>query len=163
MHLQLRYFCDETVLQLRSRHEEKKITTLLWQFYFMEVLKKQIVKRSNKSFYTLSSSNWDVSPVFIGWILYKNVLWPVNWEVMSTYVFKPESFQVVVRGNGFLQARDINKVLCSFKINDTVTVSKFTRTFNVKPTCLPLLGLLLITLPVLRIPLWKAQTNDCAA
>ncbi|KAF6731489.1 Anthrax toxin receptor 1 [Oryzias melastigma] len=30
-----------------------------------------------------------------------------------------ESFQVVVRGNGFLHARNINKVLCSFKLNDT--------------------------------------------
>uniref|UniRef100_A0A3Q1C195 ANTXR cell adhesion molecule 1c n=1 Tax=Amphiprion ocellaris TaxID=80972 RepID=A0A3Q1C195_AMPOC len=37
-----------------------------------------------------------------------------------------ESFQVVVRGNGFLHARNINQVLCSFKVNDTVTV-------NVKP------------------------------
>lgn len=48
------------------------------------------------------------------------------------YVLKPESFQVVVRGNGFLHARNINQVLCSFKINDTVTVSKFT------PVCLRL-------------------------
>uniref|UniRef100_A0A672FDC6 ANTXR cell adhesion molecule 1c n=1 Tax=Salarias fasciatus TaxID=181472 RepID=A0A672FDC6_SALFA len=30
-----------------------------------------------------------------------------------------ESFQVVVRGNGFLHARNIDQVLCSFKINDT--------------------------------------------
>ncbi|XP_030630399.1 anthrax toxin receptor 1 [Chanos chanos] len=37
-----------------------------------------------------------------------------------------ESFQVVVRGNGFLHARNIDQVLCSFKINDTVT-------FNGKP------------------------------
>uniref|UniRef100_A0A3B5B0J0 Anthrax toxin receptor 1 n=1 Tax=Stegastes partitus TaxID=144197 RepID=A0A3B5B0J0_9TELE len=37
-----------------------------------------------------------------------------------------ESFQVVVRGNGFLHARNIDQVLCSFKVNDTVTV-------NVKP------------------------------
>lgn len=79
------------------------------------------------------------------------------------YVLKPESFQVVVRGNGFLQARDINQVLCSFKINDTVTVSKFTSTFNRKPTCLLSLGILLITLPVPYIPLQKAQTNDCIA
>uniref|UniRef100_A0A3Q1HMF8 ANTXR cell adhesion molecule 1c n=1 Tax=Anabas testudineus TaxID=64144 RepID=A0A3Q1HMF8_ANATE len=35
-----------------------------------------------------------------------------------------ESFQVVVRGNGFLHARNINQVLCSFKINDTVTVNE---------------------------------------
>uniref|UniRef100_A0A8D0AWV9 ANTXR cell adhesion molecule 1c n=1 Tax=Sander lucioperca TaxID=283035 RepID=A0A8D0AWV9_SANLU len=35
-----------------------------------------------------------------------------------------ESFQVVVRGNGFLHARNINQVLCSFKINDTITVNE---------------------------------------
>ncbi|XP_028819812.1 anthrax toxin receptor 1 [Denticeps clupeoides] len=35
-----------------------------------------------------------------------------------------ESFQVVVRGNGFLHARNINQVLCSFKINDTVTLNE---------------------------------------
>uniref|UniRef100_A0A8C7YLZ5 Anthrax toxin receptor 1 n=1 Tax=Oryzias sinensis TaxID=183150 RepID=A0A8C7YLZ5_9TELE len=34
------------------------------------------------------------------------------------------SFQVVVRGNGFFHARNINQVLCSFKINDTVTVNE---------------------------------------
>ncbi|XP_076006754.1 anthrax toxin receptor 1 [Genypterus blacodes] len=32
-----------------------------------------------------------------------------------------ESFQVVVRGNGFLHARNVDKVLCSFRINETVT------------------------------------------
>uniref|UniRef100_A0A8C4HU92 Anthrax toxin receptor 1 n=1 Tax=Dicentrarchus labrax TaxID=13489 RepID=A0A8C4HU92_DICLA len=32
-----------------------------------------------------------------------------------------ETFQVVVRGNGFLHARNVDKVLCSFRINDTVT------------------------------------------
>uniref|UniRef100_A0A3P8WAH0 Anthrax toxin receptor 1 n=1 Tax=Cynoglossus semilaevis TaxID=244447 RepID=A0A3P8WAH0_CYNSE len=32
-----------------------------------------------------------------------------------------ESFQVVVRGNGFLHARNVDKVLCSFRINDTHT------------------------------------------
>uniref|UniRef100_A0A3B4ADP9 Anthrax toxin receptor 1 n=1 Tax=Periophthalmus magnuspinnatus TaxID=409849 RepID=A0A3B4ADP9_9GOBI len=32
-----------------------------------------------------------------------------------------ESFQVVVRGNGFLQTHNVDKVLCSFRINDTVT------------------------------------------
>ncbi|XP_037318730.2 anthrax toxin receptor 1 [Pungitius pungitius] len=35
-----------------------------------------------------------------------------------------ESFQVVVGGNGFLHTRNINQVLCSFKINDTVTVNE---------------------------------------
>ncbi|KAM4598901.1 anthrax toxin receptor 1 [Fundulus diaphanus] len=35
-----------------------------------------------------------------------------------------ERFQVVVRGNGFLHARNINQVLCSFKLNDTQTVDE---------------------------------------
>ncbi|XP_034753943.1 anthrax toxin receptor 1 [Etheostoma cragini] len=35
-----------------------------------------------------------------------------------------ESFQVVVRGNGFLHARNIEQVLCSFKLNDTLTVDE---------------------------------------
>ncbi|XP_077586036.1 anthrax toxin receptor 1 isoform X2 [Stigmatopora nigra] len=35
-----------------------------------------------------------------------------------------ESFQVVVRGNGFLHARNINQVLCSFKLNDTHTLDE---------------------------------------
>uniref|UniRef100_A0A8C7WEJ2 Anthrax toxin receptor 1 n=1 Tax=Oncorhynchus mykiss TaxID=8022 RepID=A0A8C7WEJ2_ONCMY len=34
-----------------------------------------------------------------------------------------ESFQVVVRGNGFLHARNIEQVLCSFRLNDTLTIS----------------------------------------
>ncbi|NWX22436.1 ANTR1 protein, partial [Aegotheles bennettii] len=38
-----------------------------------------------------------------------------------------ESFQVVVRGNGFYHARNINQVLCSFKLNDSLTI-------NEKPT-----------------------------
>uniref|UniRef100_A0A3Q3FJV9 Anthrax toxin receptor 1 n=1 Tax=Labrus bergylta TaxID=56723 RepID=A0A3Q3FJV9_9LABR len=35
-----------------------------------------------------------------------------------------ESFQVVVRGNGFLHARNTNQVLCSFKLNDTHTIDE---------------------------------------
>ncbi|XP_010181838.1 PREDICTED: anthrax toxin receptor 1-like [Mesitornis unicolor] len=35
-----------------------------------------------------------------------------------------ESFQVVVRGNGFRHARNVDRVLCSFRINDTVTLSR---------------------------------------
>uniref|UniRef100_A0A8C6L5M1 ANTXR cell adhesion molecule 1 n=1 Tax=Nothobranchius furzeri TaxID=105023 RepID=A0A8C6L5M1_NOTFU len=35
-----------------------------------------------------------------------------------------ESFQVVVKGNGFLHARNVDKVLCSFRINDTLTETK---------------------------------------
>ncbi|GCB71586.1 hypothetical protein scyTo_0001626 [Scyliorhinus torazame] len=33
-----------------------------------------------------------------------------------------ETFQVVVKGNGFSHARSVDKVRCSFKINDTVTL-----------------------------------------
>ncbi|KAL4609273.1 anthrax toxin receptor 1-like isoform X1 [Arapaima gigas] len=45
-----------------------------------------------------------------------------------------ESFQVVVRGNGFLQSRNVDKVLCSFRINDTLTLIK--RPLVVKDTYL---------------------------
>ncbi|GAA6101866.1 anthrax toxin receptor 1 isoform X1, partial [Tachysurus ichikawai] len=45
-----------------------------------------------------------------------------------------EAFQVVVRGRGFLYARNINQVLCSFKINDTVTVNE--KPVNVEDTLL---------------------------
>ncbi|XP_061731788.1 anthrax toxin receptor 1 isoform X1 [Nerophis ophidion] len=45
-----------------------------------------------------------------------------------------ESFQVVIRGNGFLHAGDVQKVLCSFRINDTVTFMK--RPLVVKDTYL---------------------------
>lgn len=43
----------------------------------------------------------------------------------TLFVFVSESFQVVVRGNGFLHARNIDQVLCSFKLNDTHSVGKF--------------------------------------
>ncbi|XP_041089523.1 anthrax toxin receptor 1-like isoform X2 [Polyodon spathula] len=33
-----------------------------------------------------------------------------------------ESFQVVVHGNGFLHTRNVDKVLCSFRINDSITL-----------------------------------------
>ncbi|KAG7476344.1 hypothetical protein MATL_G00081890 [Megalops atlanticus] len=45
-----------------------------------------------------------------------------------------ESFQVVVRGNGFLHARNVDLVLCSFRINDTVTLME--RPLVVKDTYL---------------------------
>ncbi|KAI3363165.1 hypothetical protein L3Q82_011817 [Scortum barcoo] len=35
-----------------------------------------------------------------------------------------ESFQVVVRGNGFLHARNTDQVLCSFKLNETHSVDE---------------------------------------
>ncbi|XP_077310896.1 anthrax toxin receptor-like [Lithobates pipiens] len=38
-----------------------------------------------------------------------------------------ETFQVVVKGNGFYHARNIDQVLCSFKLNDSITI-------NEKPT-----------------------------
>uniref|UniRef100_A0A3P8Q926 Anthrax toxin receptor 1 n=1 Tax=Astatotilapia calliptera TaxID=8154 RepID=A0A3P8Q926_ASTCA len=45
--------------------------------------------------------------------------------VEPSSICEGESFQVVVSGNGFLHARDVQKVLCSFWINDTVTLSKY--------------------------------------
>uniref|UniRef100_A0A3B3X8T1 Anthrax toxin receptor 1 n=1 Tax=Poecilia mexicana TaxID=48701 RepID=A0A3B3X8T1_9TELE len=44
--------------------------------------------------------------------------------VEPSSICEGENFQVSVRGNGFLHARDVQKVLCSFRINDTVTFSK---------------------------------------
>ncbi|XP_027880884.1 anthrax toxin receptor 1-like isoform X1 [Xiphophorus couchianus] len=41
--------------------------------------------------------------------------------VEPSSICEGENFQVSVRGNGFLHARDVQKVLCSFRINDTVT------------------------------------------
>eukprot|EP00064_Thunnus_orientalis_P008994 superscaffoldBa00001110_g9017 len=43
--------------------------------------------------------------------------------VEPSSICEGESFQVVVRGNGFLHSRDVQKVLCSFRINDTVTLT----------------------------------------
>ncbi|XP_061118062.1 anthrax toxin receptor 1-like [Conger conger] len=45
-----------------------------------------------------------------------------------------ESFQVVVRGNGFLHARSADLVLCSFRINDSLTLME--RPLVVKDTYL---------------------------
>ncbi|XP_056617091.1 anthrax toxin receptor 1 [Triplophysa dalaica] len=53
-----------------------------------------------------------------------------------------DSFQVVVRGNGFLHARNIKQVLCSFKINDTVTLDE--RPVSIEDT------LLLCPAPVIK-------------
>uniref|UniRef100_A0AAQ6IFA8 Anthrax toxin receptor 1 n=1 Tax=Anabas testudineus TaxID=64144 RepID=A0AAQ6IFA8_ANATE len=44
--------------------------------------------------------------------------------VEPSSICEGESFQAVVKGNGFLHARDVQKVLCSFRINDTFTLSK---------------------------------------
>ncbi|KAF4105888.1 hypothetical protein G5714_013550 [Onychostoma macrolepis] len=45
-----------------------------------------------------------------------------------------DSFQVVVRGNGFLHARNINQVLCSFRVNDTAILNE--RPVSVEDTLL---------------------------
>ncbi|XP_015267829.1 PREDICTED: anthrax toxin receptor 1-like, partial [Gekko japonicus] len=45
----------------------------------------------------------------------------------SNFLLFAESYQVVVKGNGFYHARNPEQVLCSFKINSTVTL-------NEKPT-----------------------------
>uniref|UniRef100_A0A8C4Q2B1 Anthrax toxin receptor 1 n=1 Tax=Eptatretus burgeri TaxID=7764 RepID=A0A8C4Q2B1_EPTBU len=48
-----------------------------------------------------------------------------------------ETFQAVVRGNGFSHARDTQQVLCSFKVNDSSTISvkplKITDTYLLCP------------------------------
>ncbi|XP_067113981.1 anthrax toxin receptor 1 [Osmerus mordax] len=44
--------------------------------------------------------------------------------VEPSSICEGESFQVVVSGNGFLHARSVEKVLCSFVINDTLTLMK---------------------------------------
>ncbi|XP_037548086.1 anthrax toxin receptor 1-like [Nematolebias whitei] len=44
--------------------------------------------------------------------------------VEPSSICEGETFQVVVRGNGFLHSRDVEKVLCSFRINDTSTLMK---------------------------------------
>uniref|UniRef100_A0A8C7S2P0 Anthrax toxin receptor 1 n=1 Tax=Oncorhynchus mykiss TaxID=8022 RepID=A0A8C7S2P0_ONCMY len=48
-----------------------------------------------------------------------------------------ESFQVVVKGNGFSHAREVGKVLCSFRINDTLTLSKWKLRYQQFPTINP--------------------------
>uniref|UniRef100_A0ACB8F7J5 Uncharacterized protein n=1 Tax=Sphaerodactylus townsendi TaxID=933632 RepID=A0ACB8F7J5_9SAUR len=49
-----------------------------------------------------------------------------DWVYLSTKNLR-ESYQVVVKGNGFYHARNPEQVLCSFKVNSTVTL-------NEKPT-----------------------------
>ncbi|KAJ1144519.1 hypothetical protein NDU88_010817 [Pleurodeles waltl] len=44
--------------------------------------------------------------------------------VQPSSVCAGESFQVVVKGNGFYHARNIDQVLCSFKINDSITINE---------------------------------------
>lgn len=54
--------------------------------------------------------------------------------VEPSSICEGESFQVIVKGNGFLHARDVQKVLCSFRINDTVTLME--RPLEVRDTYL---------------------------
>uniref|UniRef100_A0A3B4AJD9 Anthrax toxin receptor 1 n=1 Tax=Periophthalmus magnuspinnatus TaxID=409849 RepID=A0A3B4AJD9_9GOBI len=54
--------------------------------------------------------------------------------VEPSSICEGESFQVVVKGNGFLHARNVQKVLCSFRINDTVTLME--RPLEVRDTYL---------------------------
>ncbi|XP_072311520.1 anthrax toxin receptor 1-like [Eucyclogobius newberryi] len=54
--------------------------------------------------------------------------------VEPSSICEGESFQVVVKGNGFLHSRDVQKVLCSFRINDTVTLME--RPLEVRDTYL---------------------------
>lgn len=49
-------------------------------------------------------------------------IWAISHN--SFVLLLTESFQVVVRGNGFYHARNIDQVLCSFKLNDSLTISK---------------------------------------
>ncbi|KAK7889383.1 hypothetical protein WMY93_024943 [Mugilogobius chulae] len=42
--------------------------------------------------------------------------------VEPSSICEGESFQVVVKGNGFLHTTDVQKVLCSFRMNDTNTL-----------------------------------------
>ncbi|KAI5624565.1 anthrax toxin receptor 1-like [Silurus asotus] len=62
-----------------------------------------------------------------------------------------ESFQVVVRGNGFLHARDERRVLCSFRINDTFTINAVMRVVRIAPvTVAPLVSLLFFIPPRIK-------------
>uniref|UniRef100_A0AAY5KFE3 Anthrax toxin receptor 1 n=1 Tax=Esox lucius TaxID=8010 RepID=A0AAY5KFE3_ESOLU len=62
-----------------------------------------------------------------------------------------ESFQVVVKGNGFSHAREVGKVLCSFRINDTVTLSKSTLWYLQRTSDGRLLAIALLILFLLLI------------
>uniref|UniRef100_A0A3P8UGS1 Anthrax toxin receptor 1 n=1 Tax=Cynoglossus semilaevis TaxID=244447 RepID=A0A3P8UGS1_CYNSE len=61
--------------------------------------------------------------------------------VEPSSICEGESFQVVVKGNGFLHARDEQKVLCSFRINDTVTIISRTPGTSTTPTSSSTTGL----------------------
>lgn len=108
--------------------------------YFQEVSSSQTVS-------SLSHESQDSSHPFKlvggGWSGMADTTWKENTEMLFSVTKKlkywlhvilwkmsvlTESFQVVVRGNGFLQARNIDKVLCSFRINDTLTKSEWSIT-----------------------------------
>uniref|UniRef100_A0A671WB41 Anthrax toxin receptor 1 n=1 Tax=Sparus aurata TaxID=8175 RepID=A0A671WB41_SPAAU len=79
---------------------------------------------------TIADSKDHVFPVNDGFQALQGVIDSVRKSCIEILAVEPssicegESFQVVVKGNGFLHARDVQKVLCSFRINDTVTLSK---------------------------------------
>uniref|UniRef100_A0A8C1YYD1 ANTXR cell adhesion molecule 1d n=1 Tax=Cyprinus carpio TaxID=7962 RepID=A0A8C1YYD1_CYPCA len=79
------------------------------------------------------SGTSDFNHIFcIGGILKKSCIEILAAEPSS--VCAGDSFQVVVRGNGFLHARNINQVLCSFRLNDTATLNE--RPVSVEDTIL---------------------------
>uniref|UniRef100_A0A8D2ISY6 Anthrax toxin receptor 1 n=1 Tax=Varanus komodoensis TaxID=61221 RepID=A0A8D2ISY6_VARKO len=68
-----------------------------------------------------------------------------------------ESFQVVVTGNGFRHARNVDRVLCSFRINETLTLNE--KPFVVEDTYL------LCPAPVLQeaeLPWYRMTRFSCA-
>uniref|UniRef100_A0A8C8RA80 Anthrax toxin receptor 1 n=1 Tax=Pelusios castaneus TaxID=367368 RepID=A0A8C8RA80_9SAUR len=78
----------------------------------------------------------------------KDHVFPVNdgfealQGIIDSVSINSESFQVVVRGNGFRHARNVDRVLCSFRVNETVTINE--KPFVVEDTYL------LCPAPVLR-------------
>uniref|UniRef100_A0A4W5MEM1 Anthrax toxin receptor 1 n=1 Tax=Hucho hucho TaxID=62062 RepID=A0A4W5MEM1_9TELE len=71
---------------------------------------------------TIADTIEHVFPVMGGFVALRGVIDSVNkpWTERRD----SPSFQVVVRGNGFLHARNIEQVLCSFKVNDTLTINE---------------------------------------
>uniref|UniRef100_A0AAY4BNY8 Anthrax toxin receptor 1 n=1 Tax=Denticeps clupeoides TaxID=299321 RepID=A0AAY4BNY8_9TELE len=75
----------------------------------------------------IADSKDHVFPVNGGFEALQGVIDSINMEEPAVYspytcfLYSPETFQVVVRGNGFLHARNVEKVLCSFRINETLT------------------------------------------
>ncbi|XP_055063758.1 anthrax toxin receptor 1 [Misgurnus anguillicaudatus] len=90
---------------------------------------------------TIADSKDHVFPVYDGFEALQGVLDSILKRscieilaVEPSSICAGESFEVVVKGNGFLHARDVNRILCSFRINNTITVMK--RPLVVKDTYL---------------------------